>query len=73
MTKFCKDCKHYLPYQNETYSKCGRNSPPIDQIEYLVTGKEVVQPHNYCSSERGSSNGCRIEARFFEQKNSDSV
>lgn len=58
MSKFCKDCKFYLP--SDFLPRCAR-AVNTD----LVTGEEK---NGFCDSERTFDSCCGSDAKYFEPK-----
>jgi hypothetical protein len=77
LTKFCVNCKHYIPpenvYSSTAYGKCmlfNITTIKLDET-YLVTGidnSEVSVEYNYCSTARSMSGMCGVDGKRYEQK-----
>uniref|UniRef100_A0A6C0CV07 Uncharacterized protein n=1 Tax=viral metagenome TaxID=1070528 RepID=A0A6C0CV07_9ZZZZ len=77
LTKFCINCKHYIPpessYSSAAYGKCMLFNITTIKLDdtYLVTGidnSEVTVEYNYCSTARSMSGMCGIDGKRYEQK-----
>ena len=80
-TKFCINCKHYIPNkniflypENSKYSYC-RKFPYEDNSDYnyyLVNNDEkynkIVENYYYCSLARKSNLMCGEEGKYYEEK-----
>jgi len=78
LTKFCVNCKYYMPSESTytgsaAYGKCmlfNITTIKLDQ-NYLVTGidnSEVTVEYNYCSTARSMSDMCGMDGKRYEQK-----
>ena len=78
LTKFCVNCKHYIPPESNyigsaAYGKCSLFNITTIKLDetYLVTGidnSEVTVEYNYCSTARSMSGMCGIDGKRYEQK-----
>ena len=77
LTKFCVNCKYYMPpvgsYISSAYGKCllfNITTIKLDET-YLVTGidnSEVTVEYNYCSTARSMNGMCGTDGKRYEQK-----
>ena len=74
-TKFCVNCKHYIPKKLSLfYSEFGKCSvfpqPQVKDEYFLVTGKNsnTKKEYNYCSIARNYEDMCGVKAKYYEKK-----
>ena len=77
ITKFCVNCKYFIPpesvYSSSAYGKCLLFNITTIKLDdtYLVTGidnSKVSVEYNYCSTARSMSGLCGIDGKRYEQK-----
>ena len=77
ITKFCVNCKYFIPpesvYSSSAYGKCLLFNITTIKLDdtYLVTGidnSKVSVEYNYCSTARSMSGLCCIDGKRYEQK-----
>lgn len=71
--KFCRDCKHRIPYQYDTalvhLSKCSMGRKDELPADYLVTAEGKKEDFEFCSTMRVRDTnraGCGQEGVFWE-------
>jgi len=78
LTKFCVNCKYYMPSESSyigsaAYGKCMLFNITTIKLDesYLVTGidnSEVTVEYNYCSTARSMTGMCGMDGKRYEQK-----
>lgn len=77
-TKFCVNCKYFIPKQsiflfpdyNSPFGKCGFYPDKIINNDFLVTGKpkSVKVDYYYCSTARSYDHMCGDVGKHFVKK-----
>lgn len=78
LTKFCVNCKYYMPSESSyigsaAYGKCMLFNITTIKLDdtYLVTGvdnSEITVEYNYCSTARSMNGMCGMDGKRYEEK-----
>lgn len=70
--KFCYNCRHFLPAENDgeaIFGKCAAFPVVVENKDYLITGvkdSEIID-HRYCSSARTNDRMCGEEGKLHKR------
>ena len=73
-TKFCVNCKHFIPnnlfFFNGEFGKCSVFPQEHIDNRFLVTGDEkyVTKEFYYCNTARNVKSMCGKEGKYYEEK-----
>lgn len=67
LTKICIECKHFLPNNGDPkFGKC--RAFTLEDLTYMIDGKESVEEYYYCSTARNYDTLCGKDATSFIPK-----